>query len=67
MPLVTPWAHPPIPPQFLADFQAYLLNAVVAEDGRHNAIPNILYWVWNPNSLDTGGLVDLTMYNLQWV
>jgi hypothetical protein len=55
---LTPSATPSF--QFLPDFQNYLLNTGAAADGRHNAIPNIIWWCWNENSGDTGGLVDTT-------
>jgi hypothetical protein len=44
--------------QFLPDFKSYLLNTGSAADGRHNAIPNVIWWDWNDNSGDTGGLID---------
>ena len=65
--------RPPPPPvacvcsQFMPDFQAYLLNTGAAKDGKHNAMPSMLYWSWNDNSGDTGGLVDSTWLTLQWV
>jgi hypothetical protein len=34
--------------------QAYLLNTGEGADGRHNAIPHLLYWSWNSESIDTG-------------
>ena len=51
----------------MPDLQAYMLNIGAAKDGRHNAMPSILYWAWNDNSGDTGGLVDSTWYNLVWI
>ena len=61
------WAPAPARSQFMPDFQAYLLNVGAANDGRHNAMPSMLYWAWNDNSGDTGGLVDSTWYNLVWI
>ena len=42
----------------MPDFQAYLLNKPPANAYPHESIPNIIYWAWNQNSGDTGGLVD---------
>ncbi|KAG1661491.1 hypothetical protein FOA52_010206 [Chlamydomonas sp. UWO 241] len=52
--------------EFMESFKSYLLNTGDGNDGRHNAIPHMLYWCWNSNSIDTGGLVDSTEYNLVW-
>ncbi|KAG1680164.1 hypothetical protein FOA52_000277 [Chlamydomonas sp. UWO 241] len=51
---------------FMESFKLYLLNTGEANDGRHNAIPHMLYWCWNSDSFDTGGLVDSTEYNIIW-
>lgn len=36
--------------QFLPDLAAYMNNTGAAADGRHNPIPNIIWWSWNDNS-----------------
>ena len=43
---------------FYSDFALYLRNSGAAADGRHAAIPNLVWWDWNPNSGDTGGIVQ---------
>lgn len=35
--------------------------------GQHNAIGNWMYWSWNANSGDTGGLIDDNWRELMWV
>ena len=42
----------------LSDMAKYLNNQGEANDGRHNPIPHLFWWAWNPNSADTGGLVS---------
>lgn len=42
----------------MADMAKYLNNQADANDGRHNPIPHLFWWAWNPNSADTGGLVS---------
>lgn len=37
-----------------------------AVDGRHKAIKHWFYWSWNPNSGDTGGLVDDHWKDIIW-
>ncbi|KAG1668601.1 hypothetical protein FOA52_001470 [Chlamydomonas sp. UWO 241] len=50
--------------QFLPDFRDYLLKAGGAAGYNHNAIPNVIWWGWNDNSGDTGGLIDGGWKNL---
>jgi endoglucanase len=50
----------------MADLAKYFNNEGAAADGRHLPIANWFYWSWNPNSGDTGGLVDDEWVNLQW-
>ena len=38
----------------LADFATYMTTAMAG----HEAVPNMLWWCWNANSGDTGGLVQ---------
>ncbi|KAG1655305.1 hypothetical protein FOA52_007962 [Chlamydomonas sp. UWO 241] len=52
--------------QFLPDFRDYLLKAGGAAGYNHNAIPNVIWWSWNDNSGDTGGLIDGGWKNLIW-
>jgi hypothetical protein len=42
---------------FYRDFAAYVQNTGAAADGQHAAMPNLVWWDWNPNSGDTGGIV----------
>ena len=42
----------------MPDFQAHLLNKPPTNAYPHESIPNVIYWAWNHNSGDTGGLVD---------
>ena len=42
---------------FYRDFALYLHNASPANDGQHTPMPNVVWWDWNPNSGDTGGIV----------
>ena len=52
--------------QFLTSFANYLNNNNDAIDGQHNAINNWFYWCYNPNSGDTGGIVDNSWDTIQW-
>jgi hypothetical protein len=52
--------------QFLQSFASYLNNDNDAVDGQHNAINNWFYWSYNPNSGDTGGIVDNSWDNVEW-
>jgi hypothetical protein len=54
--------------EFFEDFRSYVLNVdgTGGNDGLHNPIPNIIWWAWNDNSGDTGGLVDSTWRNIEW-
>eukprot|EP00891_Asterochloris_glomerata_P005014 jgi/Astpho2/5014/Aster-05948 len=52
--------------QCMSDFSSYLNNAGAANDGLHNAIPNVFWWAWNANSGDTGGLVDTDWTSILW-
>lgn len=35
----------------------YLNNEADANDGKHNSIDSWIWWAWNANSGDTGGIV----------
>jgi hypothetical protein len=50
----------------MADMVKYFNNEGAAADGRHLAITSWFYWCWNPNSGDTGGLVDDEWVKVQW-
>eukprot|EP00775_Hariotina_reticulata_P003248 gene3248-3524_t len=51
----------------LADLADYLNAKGAGDTGGHNPINNWYYWCYNANSGDTGGLVDDSWMNLQWV
>jgi hypothetical protein len=38
----------------------YMNNAGDARDGKHEAIDGWMWWAWNANSGDTGGIVSLS-------
>jgi hypothetical protein len=40
-------------------FARYLLNQGDAADGKHNPIVDWIWWAWNDNSGDTGGVVSI--------
>lgn len=40
----------------MADFAAWMTVTGDANDGKHNATPNLTFWCWNPDSFDTGNL-----------
>jgi hypothetical protein len=42
-------------------FAKYLLNQGDAADGKHNPIVDWIWWAWNENSGDTGGIVSKTL------
>ena len=50
----------------LNDFASYLNNEGGGATGKHNRIGNWVYWSFNANSGDTGGLVDDSWDNLLW-
>jgi len=52
--------------EHLAAFAAYLNNEGAGRTDAHNAIGSWAYWSYNPNSWDTGGLVDDSWQNLVW-
>ncbi len=43
---------------FLSDMAAYMHNEGDAKDLPHAPLNHLLWWSWNPNSGDTGGLVQ---------
>ncbi|BDA41274.1 probable endoglucanase E1 [Coccomyxa sp. Obi] len=43
---------------FMRDMAAYMQVDNEANDGMHAPIPHMVWWDWNPNSGDTGGLVN---------
>ncbi len=42
----------------MADMGAYMHNEGAAADGRHTQMQNLCWWSWNPNSWDTGGIME---------
>ncbi len=50
--------------QSMKDIAKYLNDPTT--DNRHHPIKNWFYWSWNPNSGDTGGLVDDNWLNVVW-
>ena len=53
--------------QFMTDFAAYLGCQGAAKDDRHDPIDAWFYWSWNPDSGDTGGLVQDNWKDVEWV
>ncbi|KAK9839537.1 hypothetical protein WJX81_008252 [Elliptochloris bilobata] len=43
--------------QMMEDMAKYLRAEEVPYDGRHSEMKNVIWWAWNANSADTGGLV----------
>ena len=43
---------------FLSDMAKYLKNDPATYAFPHAPIQNLIWWSWNPNSGDTGGLVQ---------
>lgn len=52
--------------QSMSDIAAYLNNSGGANDGLHNSISSWLYWDWNANSGDTGGIVENDWRTIAW-
>lgn len=46
----------------LEDFARYMQ----AEDVDHAKVPNMLFWCWNQNSGDTGGIVGNNWLDIMW-
>ena len=42
----------------LQDIFKYLRNNDGANDGQHAPIPGVMWWAWNANSGDTGGITN---------
>ena len=55
---VAPHTGVRLPLQQMNIFARYLLNQGDAADGRHNPIVDWIWWAWNDNSGDTGGIVS---------
>lgn len=51
---------------FFTSFANYMNNNNDAIDGKHNAVNNWFYWSYNPNSGDTGGIVDNDWKTVLW-
>ena len=43
---------------FLADMARYMRGAVNATVFPHATLPNLIWWDWNPDSGDTGGILE---------
>lgn len=52
--------------EFFQSFASYLNNANDAVDSKHINVDNWFYWSYNPNSGDTGGIVDDSWTNVEW-
>ena len=50
----------------ITDLATYLNNTGAAADGRHIKLGDWIYWDWNPDSQDTGGLVDDGWNGIVW-
>lgn len=50
----------------LEDLAMYFKNQGDAADGKHAPIDNWFYWSWNPNSGDTGGIVQDDWSTVIW-
>ena len=50
-----------LPLQQMNIFAKYLLNQADAADGKHNPIVDWIWWAWNDNSGDTGGIVSASV------
>ncbi|MDP1880662.1 MAG: cellulase family glycosylhydrolase [Parachlamydiaceae bacterium] len=50
----------------LNDLAKYFNNTGELADGKHQPITNWFYWSWNPNSGDTGGLVEDNWKDIVW-
>eukprot|EP00891_Asterochloris_glomerata_P009180 jgi/Astpho2/9180/fgenesh1_pg.00137_%23_8_t len=48
------------------DIMDYMHNVGAASDGRHNRIGSWMWWAWNADSGDTGGLVENDWESIIW-
>lgn len=53
--------------QHLDDFARWAWARDSGKDGKHQPLAGWFYWCFNPNSGDTGGLVDDTFSTYEWV
>lgn len=51
---------------FYNDLIPYIQNTGTAADGKHNAFAGSVWWAWNNNALDTGGLVSTDWTTILW-
>jgi hypothetical protein len=58
--------HTDLDKQWLQDFVKYVNNVGEAADGQHEAVPHWMWWAYNANSGDTGGIVDDTWQKIVW-
>ena len=59
-------AMQPVDTAAMNDFAAYITNTGAGKDGRHEALAGWIYWAWNANSGDTGGLVQDNWRDVNW-
>lgn len=51
---------------FYSDLIPYIQNTGQGVDGKHNAFAGSIWWAWNNNALDTGGLVSSDWTTILW-
>jgi len=51
---------------FYNDLIPYIQNTGQGVDGKHNAFAGSIWWAWNNNALDTGGLVSNDWTTILW-
>ena len=51
---------------FYNDLIPYIQNTGQGVDGKHNAFAGSIWWAWNNNALDTGGLVGSDWTTILW-
>lgn len=59
-------AMQPVDTAAMNDFAAYITNSGAGKDGRHQALSGWIYWAWNSNSGDTGGLPQANWRDINW-
>jgi endoglucanase len=57
---------PDIDRQWLGDFAKYIYNKDEAADGNHEHIGSWMWWAYNANSGDTGGIVTDDWQGFNW-
>ena len=51
---------------WMRDLTLWLNNEGTANDGLHRSVGNLIWWDWNANSGDTGGLLDDAWTKVIW-